>query len=1042
MKKPDSKLKSKCDVLLVTVTDIETESLLERTKALTNHDYKGLPGQHKTYFDLGTIGGASVFAVRSEMGSDTIGGSLLTVKDAIADVKPSAVIMVGIAFGVNPKKQKIGDILVAKQLQPYDLQRIGTTETGVPKIILRGDKPHCSERLLDRFRTTHLRWKKVEVNFGLVLSGQKLIDNLDFRDQLLSLSEEAIGGEMEGGGLYVACQQSKVDWILVKAICDWADGKKGIGKKRKQKTAAQNAAEFVIEMLSSGSLAKQQSDSSTTDAVHVIKPPPQQFSPLAPDKISIARLPTSGPDLFGRDAELQLLDDAWANPDINIITFVAWGGVGKTALVNHWLKQRMARDSYRGAERIYGWSFFSQGTSERAASADLFIDQALRWFGDTDPTQGSPWDKGERLARFIRQTRTLLVLDGLEPLQHPPGPQEGQLKDAALQALLVELAAHQPGLCVISTRERVGDLVEFENGTVVQHELEHLSPRAGAQILRALNVKGDDEELEEAAREFNGHAFSLTLLGSYLDEVLYGDIRRRKEIENLFDDTRHGNKAQKMIAVYEKWLREGVELAVLRLLGLFDRPAEAASVAALRAAPAIPGLTESLQNLKERQWQQALAKLRRIKLLGAASASEPDTLDAHPLVREHFKQQLKRERPDAWREANNRLYEHFKRTAKELPDTMEELSPLYAAVAHGCAAGRHQEALDEVYWRRIQRETEEFSIHNLGAVSADLAALSGFFEILWEQPVAGLTDGDKAYVLSHAGFDLRAMGRLQESAQPMRAGFESYIARETWQHAAIIAGNLSELYLSIGDLAQAIKLARRGVELADDSGKADQLINNQTTLADAMHQAGRSEEAVAAFREAEALQQQWQPVYPLLYSVQGFQYCDLLLSQGQAQGVKERASQTIEWAKQHGGLLSNALENLSLGRAWLLEAQRASTGDTTPAAEFLQRAVDGLRKAGTTHHLPRGLLARAALHRIRGDYGRAERDMAEVLRIAMRGGMGLHLADYHMESARLHLAQGNGDKAREHWETAKTLIERMGYHRRDREVDEIAQQLG
>ncbi|HKS40744.1 MAG TPA: restriction endonuclease, partial [Blastocatellia bacterium] len=214
------------------------------------------------------------------------------------------------------------------------------------------------------------------------------------------------------------------------------------------------------------------------------------MQPLPQDKISIARLPTSGPDLFGRDSELQLLDDVWANPSINIITFIAWGGVGKTALVNHWLKQRMARDNYRGAERVYGWSFFSQGTSERATSADLFIDQALRWFGDTDPTQGSPWDKGERLAGFIRQTRTLLVLDGLEPLQHPPGPQEGQLKDAALQALLVELAAQQTGLCVISTRERVGDLSDFENGTVVQHELEYLSSQAGAQLLKALNVRG------------------------------------------------------------------------------------------------------------------------------------------------------------------------------------------------------------------------------------------------------------------------------------------------------------------------------------------------------------------------------------------------------------------------------------------------------------------------------------------------------------------------------------------------------------------------
>ena len=56
--------------------------------------------------------------------------------------------------------------------------------------------------------------------------------------------------------------------------------------------------------------------------------------------------------------------------------------------------------------------------------------------------------------------------------------------------------------------------------------------------------------------------------------------------------------------------------------------------------------------------------------------------------------------------------------------------------------------------------------------------------------------------------------------------------------------------------------------------------------------------------------------------------------------------------------------------------------------------------------------------------------------------MGLHLADYHLESARLQLAQDNNDKAREHLSTAKEMIERMGYHRRDKEVNELEQQLG
>ena len=111
------------------------------------------------------------------------------------------------------------------------------------------------------------------------------------------------------------------------------------------------------------------------------------------DRISIARLPVTGAELFGREAELQLLDEAWENPNTNVVCFIAWGGVGKTSLINHWLKRRMARDNYRGAVQVLGWSFFSQGTRKRAASADLFIDWGLRWFGDAYPNAGSPWDK-------------------------------------------------------------------------------------------------------------------------------------------------------------------------------------------------------------------------------------------------------------------------------------------------------------------------------------------------------------------------------------------------------------------------------------------------------------------------------------------------------------------------------------------------------------------------------------------------------------------------------------------------------------------------
>jgi hypothetical protein len=50
--------------------------------------------------------------------------------------------------------------------------------------------------------------------------------------------------------------------------------------------------------------------------------------------------------------------------------------------------------------------------------------------------------------------------------------------------------------------------------------------------------------------------------------------------------------------------------------------------------------------------------------------------------------------------------------------------------------------------------------------------------------------------------------------------------------------------------------------------------------------------------------------------------------------------------------------------------------------------------------------------------------------------------EIQLEWARLCLARGERDQAREHWATAKAMVEQMSYHRRDREVEEIARELG
>src|SRR6201989_1554939 len=159
----------------------------------------------------------------------------------------------------------------------------------------------------------------------------------------------------------------------------------------------------------------------------------------------------------------------------------------------------MATEQYRSAELVFGWSFYRQGTSGGSSSADEFLDAALSWFGDPDPRIGTVWEKGDRLAKLIAHGRTLCVLEGWEPLQNPPGPQEGRVREPSLQALLRELAAYNRGLCVITTRLPIADIANHERTSAWRRDLEHLSSDAGAKLLRALGVKGPETELRNAS---------------------------------------------------------------------------------------------------------------------------------------------------------------------------------------------------------------------------------------------------------------------------------------------------------------------------------------------------------------------------------------------------------------------------------------------------------------------------------------------------------------------------------------------------------------
>ena len=521
-----------------------------------------------------------------------------------------------------------------------------------------------------------------------------------------------------------------------------------------------------------------------------------------------------------------------------------------------------------------------------------------------------------------------------------------------------------------------------------------------------------------------------------------GDIRKRDLIPDLVDsesvekDSRH---AFKVVQAYERWFSEdkqySAELALLRLLGLFDHPIELDDLQVLQQAR-IPQLTAGIN---PNAWSSAIAMLRdEHHLLAQANNPQDEQLDCHPLIRAYFARQLKNQSLGAWQAAHTKLYEYYKGLpSKDQPDTLAEMQPLFRAVAHGCAAGLHQQALEEVYYPRIRRSGENYLCNQLGAFSDDLATLAHFFATPWSTPAPSLPSDYQAVTLSWAGFRLRALGRLREAQQPMQAGEAMRIKQENWLEAAKDASNLSELQLTLGEVTAAVASAARSVAHADRSEDLFSRMAFRTAHADALHQYGDQDAALALFQEAEALQQQRQPEAPQLYSLGGFRYCDLLLALGESSQVLSRAKYALAISVRNKQLLSIALDHLSFGRAHLQQQQLEL------AQKHLDQAVDGLRAAGTQHNLPWGLLARAELYRQQGDYGKAEKDLQEVLEIAERSEMRLFLCDYHLATARLlktrtdQALDQNQAAITHHLQTAKQIIDQTHYHRRLPELNQL-----
>ncbi|OQX10180.1 MAG: hypothetical protein BWK73_20930 [Thiothrix lacustris] len=506
---------------------------------------------------------------------------------------------------------------------------------------------------------------------------------------------------------------------------------------------------------------------------------------------TVADWRNSAQGFVARERELLALDQAWHDEATGFFLLNALGGTGKTALLQAWLGRLEAAD-WLGADRVYAWSFPDiTDAADVPALVDEFIEHALQWFGNHLALPDHLLERVTLLAKLIQRTRALLVLDNFPSVHFDADDITGESpapQTQALGVLINLLAAYNPGLCVIASRQPLPSCEVFQQH-IVQYTLPDLNEDEGAKLLRQRGVLLLPDTLRKFAHDFCGHALTLNLLGSHLANG--GRIEETNSILAWRDKEREGLQARRVLALIEQWLWKTPELLLLYLITLLDRPVTQKELFLLlhsqrqvwfqrwlKPDETLQALAP-LSKLSLREFSRVQRRLYHLQLITAA----PDTgaLDVHSLLRTYFRE---------------RVRARFPGIPERLQSLLEKCTQTLATV-----------------------------------LPPDTATLPG--------------SQIKYLALGHS--DLQATVTATRS---LGVKLEKSALQKHWYRASIIANHLCEHHLILGNLAAAMYCARRGVAYAELSHDQPSMAQNMQLLSRLLRLTGGIREATFLLQRA------------------------------------------------------------------------------------------------------------------------------------------------------------------------------------------------
>jgi tetratricopeptide (TPR) repeat protein len=744
----------------------------------------------------------------------------------------------------------------------------------------------------------------------------------------------------------------------------------------------------------------------------------------------------------GRICERQMLTNWLSRDKRPVLTLVAIGGMGKSALTWAWLQQDLLGQPIPGLtsgskqqirrcrvpkanrpEGVLWWSFY-----EAEASFGGFLDRALTYASEGDADLASfpsEHDKARALVNLLEKRRLLLVLDGFEREQRAyaslSAAYQGDevVEDArgnfractdphAADFLRWAAALPLRGRILITSRLFPRELDDLANCR--REDLMGLAPEDGVAFFHAQGVQGTRTEIQAACKPCGYHPLTLRLLAGMIinDPVRPGDVGVAADyspIDELVPREHH------ILALAYDSLDEPLRQLLSRLAA-FRSPVDYDVAATLSPFDGKRELGLAFQELMNR---------------GLLYFDEGGfRYDLHPIVRRYAYRHLVNKE-----NVHSQLMDYL--ATVPAPDvfqveTVEELNPVIELYHHTLHAGRYEDALD-LYRERLADPL----YYRFGAYQIEIDLLRALFDgddpsaLKWLQEANGLgkitlprlrEKRAQAWTLNALASSYSRSGQPR-SAVPLLEAHRALRERlKDKTNLTIGLKNLASVQFDLGELEKAEANLRRSVTWARETRETALKASGCRELGRLLAFKGDFDGAGENLDTAMALHKRTRYVQSQGRTAA---YCaQRALLMGEPRAALDAAQVALRKAEQAADSPYSVYAVRDFAWAyWLLGAAHLAKGDLSKAESHLTEALSRCRRINLVEVEPDILLDLARWHAKKDEMEHARDRAEEALSIANRGAYRLKQADVHNFLAQWELDTGNRANAYRHAEMAR-----------------------